>query len=123
MATPESRPECADVDLIFLQVAQLILRQYLTSTMSPKMVSEICRTLFNCTSIPSGKEKHRDDGFHYHVGMLMTDTSKHTALKNVQMSFPKFEGRLLDLQFHKCWGIIARYVTEGGKFPYLWGNN
>ena len=80
-----------------------------------------CRSLFNCESLIVAKELHKEKGYHYHVGILNDTASRHTAATLLRSSFPEFEGRQLNVSFHKSWNSICEYVFKEDQDPYCWG--
>jgi len=80
-----------------------------------------CRSLFNCESVIVAKELHKEKGYHYHVGILNDTASRHTAAKFLRESFPEFDGRQLNVSFHKSWNTICEYVFKQDQDPYCWG--
>ena len=108
------------------------IRRYLLITLShaesgdrshytPHFVVSKCRSLFNCESVIVAKELHKSKGYHYHVGVLNDTASCHTASKELRSSFPEFDGRQLNVSFHKSWNTICEYVFKQDSDPYCWG--
>lgn len=80
-----------------------------------------CRSLFNCESIIVAKELHKAKGYHYHVGILNDTASRYTAANTLRKSFPEFDGRQLNVSFHKSWNTICEYIFKQDQEPYCWG--
>jgi len=88
---------------------------------TPHFVTSKCRSLFNCESVIVSKELHQNKGYHYHVGVLNDTASYNTAAKLLRGSFPEFEGRQLNVSFHKSWNTICEYVFKQDQDTYCWG--
>lgn len=80
-----------------------------------------CRSLFNCKSVVLAKELHKSEGYHYHIGILNDTASYHTATNLLRKSFPEFDGRQLNVSFHKSWNTICEYIFKQDDDPYCWG--
>lgn len=80
-----------------------------------------CRSLFNCESVIVAKELHKEKGYHYHVGILNDTASRHTAAKILREAFSEFDGRQLNVSFHKSWNTICEYIFKQDQDPYCWG--
>ena len=81
-----------------------------------------CRSLFNCESIIVAKELHKDKGYHYHVGILNDTASRYKAATILRESFFEFDGRQLNVSFHKSWNTICEYIFKQDQDPYCWGS-
>lgn len=68
--------------------------------------------LFDFVSIIIATEKHDEGVFHFHVGILNNNASRHTATKKLRGAFPEFEERQCNASFHKGWGTIFAYLTK-----------
>lgn len=88
---------------------------------TPHFVVSKCRSLFNCESVIVAKELHKNSGYHYHIGILNDTASYHTATKLLRESFPEFDGRQLNVSFHKSWNTICEYIFKQDSDPYCWG--
>lgn len=88
---------------------------------TPHFVVSKCRSLFNCESVVVAKELHKTEGSHYHVGILNDTASYNTAAKLLRSSFPEFEGRQLNVSFHKGWNTICEYIFKEDQDPFCWG--
>ena len=108
------------------------IRKYLLLTLShgesaershytPHFVSSKCRSILNCQSVIVAKELHKDEGYHYHVGILNDTASCHTVTKLFRKAFPEFEGMQLNISFHKSWNTICAYILKQDKDPFCWG--
>ena len=84
----------------------------------PHFVVSKCRSLFNCESVIVPKESHKGE---YHVGILNNTASRYTATKKFREGFPEFEGRQLNLSFHKSWSTVCDYVLKQDPNPFVWG--
>lgn len=76
---------------------------------------------FNCKSIVVSKEIYTSLGHHYHVGIRNENASKHSAVSMIRRLFPEFEGRQLNVSFHKGWNSICSYLLKEDKSPVVWG--
>lgn len=65
-------------------------------------------------------EKHAEGGHHYHIAVHAPSASKHTATKIIRSLYPEFDGRGINVKFHKCWLTMLQYVT---KEDPNWMNN
>ena len=90
---------------------------------TPHFVVSKCRSLFNCVSVVVAKELHQSEGYHYHVGILNDTASYHTATKILRKSFPEFDGRMLNVSFHKSWNTICEYIFKQDTDPFCWGTS
>lgn len=88
---------------------------------TPHFVVGKCRSLFNCESVILAKELHKEKGYHYHVGILNDTASRYTAAKFLRAGFPEFDGRQLNVSFHKSWNTICEYIFKQDQDPYCWG--
>ncbi len=91
------------------------------SCYTPHFVCSKVRSLFSCDEIIVSKEMHSGGGFHFHVGILNQTASRHTATKRLRDSFVDFEGRQLNVSFHKSWNTILKYCFKQDSNPYCWG--
>ena len=110
------------------------IRKYILLTLShaesgershylPHFVSGKVRSLFNCQAVIVAKELHKNGGYHYHVGILNDTASRRIAAKQLRESFPEFEGRQLNVSFHKSWNTICEYIFKQDRDPYVWGTS
>lgn len=76
---------------------------------------------FVCKSIVVSKENHNSLGFHYHVGFWNESASKNTATSKLRKLFPEFEGRQLDVSYHKGWNTVCAYLLKEDWSPVVWG--
>lgn len=109
------------------------LRKYILLTLSHVECTETRRELstetiinrltrtFVCKSIVISKESHTSLGYHYHVGLWNESASKHTASSKLRNLFPEFEGRQLDVSFHKGWNTVCTYLLKEDAAPTVWG--
>lgn len=109
------------------------LRQYILLTLSHVECTEerlklsadaiIARLTkaFVCKSIVISKESHTSLGHHLHVGVWNESASKHTVVSKLRELLPEFEGRQLDVSFHKGWNSVCRYLLKEDKAPTVWG--
>ena len=69
------------------------------------------------------KESHASTslGYHYHVGLWNDNASKYTASSILRDLFPEFEGRQLNVSFHKGWNSVCSYLLKEDKAPTVWG--
>ena len=88
---------------------------------TPHFVVSKCRSLFNCESVVVAKELHKEKGYHYHVGIQNDTASRYTAARILRDSFPEFDGRQLNVSYHKSWNTICEYIFKQDKEPYCWG--
>lgn len=88
---------------------------------TPHFVISKCRSIFNCESVIVAKELHANEGYHYHIGILNDTASRHTATKLLRDSFPEFDGRQLNVSFHKSWNTICEYILKQDIDPFCWG--
>lgn len=75
------------------------------------------KELFECISIVVAKERHSEEGYHYHIGVINSDASRYTATSKIREAFPEFEGRQCNVSFQKGWNSICRYVTKQDNEP------
>lgn len=88
---------------------------------TPCFVVNKCRFLFNCETIIVPKELHKNKGYHYHVGILNDTASRYTSAKILRDWFPEFDGRQLNVLFHKSWNTICEYIFKQDQDPYCCG--
>lgn len=88
---------------------------------TPHFVVSKCRSLFNCECVVVAKELHKNSGYHYHIGILNDTATRYTAAKLLRDSFREFEGRQLNVSFHKSWNTICEYILKQDFEPYCWG--
>lgn len=74
-------------------------------------VSRIQRT-FSTSKIVACTEAHSEGGHHYHFAIENSDASRFTAADILRKKFVEFEGRGIDIKFHKCWATMLQYVTK-----------
>ena len=79
------------------------------------------RSLFNCESVIVAKQLHKNSGYYYSIGILNHTASYHTATKLLRKSFPEFDGRQLNVSFHKSWNTICEYIFKQDESPFCWG--
>ena len=110
------------------------IRKYILLTLShaergkrshylPHLLSDKCRSLFNCQAVIVAMELHKKGGYYYHVGILNDTASRYTATKQLRESFPEFEGRQLNVSFHKSWNTICEHIFKQDRDPYVWGTS
>lgn len=75
---------------------------------------------FSVLKMVACKEQHKEGGFHYHIALHNDNASKHTATSRIRALYPEFEGRGIDVKFHKSWLTMLAYVT---KEDPTWYNN
>lgn len=106
------------------------LREYILLTLShaegrptanPEWVRDRLKELFDCRAILVAKESHSESGYNLHAGILNRDASKNTATKRIRRVFHEWEGRTLDVQFHRNWASICRYLLKQDGQPLVWG--
>ena len=88
---------------------------------TPHFVVSKCRSLFNCESVVVAKELHKASGYHYHIGILNDTATRYTAARLLRESFREFEGRQLNVSFHKSWNTICEYIFKQDSEPFCWG--
>lgn len=88
---------------------------------TPHFVVSKCRSLFNCESVIVAKELHKAKGYHYHIGILNDTASYHTSTQILRDAFPEFDGRQLNVSFHRSWITICEYVFKQDEDPFCWG--
>lgn len=106
------------------------IRQYILVTLSnaegkptanaPECVKALMLQLFNCRSILV-LEESKWNSYILHVGILNRNASKNTALKRIRQVFHEWEGNTLDVQFHKNWASICRYLLKQVGELIVWG--
>jgi hypothetical protein len=74
--------------------------------------------LVNCESVIVGKELHKEKGYHYHVGILNDTASRYTAVTKLRKAFPEFDGRQLNVAYHKSWTYVCEYVFKEDNDTY-----
>lgn len=67
-------------------------------------------------------EAHDDGGHHFHYAFENTDASKNTATRFLRELFPEWDGRSLNVKFHKSWTTMAKYVTKEDKNYTIYGD-
>ena len=87
---------------------------------SPKLIVAKIRSLLICNAIIVAKEIHLSGGFHYHVGVLNESASSKTVTRELRKLFQEFEGKQLNVSFHKSWNTVCSYVIKQDKTPYCW---
>lgn len=79
-------------------------------------LSECCERLGAKFDVSRGigvREQHNATlGEHYHIAFECSDASRNTAAKIVRSLFPEFEGRGVDLKFHKAFSTMLVYATK-----------
>ena len=88
---------------------------------TPHFVASKCRSLVNCESVIVVKKSHKNEGYHYHVGMVNNTANSHTATKKFCEGFSEFEGRQLYLSFHRSWATVCAYALKQDSDLFLWG--
>lgn len=58
------------------------------------------------------KELHEEGGFHYHMAIENSNANKHSITKRIRNAFKEFDGRQVDVKFHKSWVKMLQYVTK-----------
>jgi len=76
---------------------------------------------FNCRSIAIATEKHKEEGVHFHIGVLNRDASKNTATQKIRNIFNEWPGKTIDIKFHKSWNTICAYITKEDENVSAWG--
>lgn len=107
------------------------IRRYLLLTLShserrnisPQDIIHKISNLFQCKQIVIAQESHKDNGIHYHIGILNESASRHTVTKILRKTFPMFEGKQLNVSFHKGWNTICHYLLKQDKTPTCWGTS
>lgn len=79
------------------------------------------RDRFECGAIVVAKEVHQEGGYHYHIAVLTSSASKNTATKIIRRIFSEWEGRAIDVKFHKTWATVIAYTIKEDKEPTIWG--
>jgi hypothetical protein len=67
---------------------------------------------FDCKWIVGAKERHEDGGDHYHIAIENRNASKKTATVRLRNAFSEFEGRGVNVRFHRSWGTMLQYTTK-----------
>lgn len=80
------------------------------------------RETFLCISVIITKEAHEQEGYHYHAGVWNKDAHAKTMTKKIRNSFPEWEGRAIDVQHHKSFTTVCKYVLKEDKEPLVWGS-
>lgn len=116
-------------------VGKSILRKYILLTLSrvdytaergaltaDSIIARLTEA-FVCKSIVICKETHNSNslGFHYHVGLWNESASKYTSTPKLRGLFPEFEGRQLDVSYHKGWNTVCAYLLKEDRSPVVWG--
>lgn len=90
--------------------------------MTANVIIARLRGAFICKSIVISKESHTSTpGFHYHIGIWNENASKYTAASKLRDLFPEFEGRQLNVSFHKGWNTVCTYLLKEDGAPTVWG--
>lgn len=55
------------------------------------------------------------------IGIWNESASKYTATSKLRELFPEFEGRQLNVSYHKGWNSICTYLLKEDKSPVVWG--
>jgi len=105
--------------LLTLSHAERADRQMYT----PHFVTTKVRGLFSCDQIVVSRETHAEGGYHYHVGILNCTASVHTATKVLRKAFSEFDGRQLNVSFHKSWKTILKYCLKHDMNPNCWNTS
>ena len=79
------------------------------------------RDIFFCRSVVVVEEVHPEGGFHYHAGVFNETASRWTAAKVIRNEFKEWEGKALDVSFHKSWSSVVKYVLKEDLAPHIWG--
>ena len=90
---------------------------------NPKFLVAKFRSLINCQKIIVATEKHKDQGDHFHIGVLNDTASRYTITNVLRKEFSEFEGRAFNVTFHKSFNTIIKYLFKQDPNPYLWGTN
>lgn len=107
------------------------IRKYLLLTLShserrnisSQEIIEKIHNLFKCKQIIVAQELHQDHGTHYHIGILNESASRYTAAKLLRKTFPMFDGKQINVTFHKGWNTICHYLLKQDKTPACWGTS
>lgn len=68
------------------------------------------------------KHKKEEDAYHYHAAIWNENASKHTATKRLREAFHEWDGRSLNVTFHKSLATMYAYVIKEDKNPLIWGD-
>ena len=80
------------------------------------------RETFLCISVIITKEAHEQEGYHYHIGVWNKDAHAKTMTRKVRNSFTEWEGRAINVQHHKSFTTVCKYVLKEDKEPLVWGS-
>jgi len=114
----EGRPTNASKGL---PCSDSVLRRWMLVTLSHTEkqdvdIEEVVSRLQGAFDIQRGVgavESHSETlGEHFHVAFECSDGSRKTAVKIVRALFPEFEGRGVNLKFHRCFATMLKYVTK-----------
>lgn len=94
----------------------------LRKTVYPITIVERIQKIFYCQAIVVAKENHEKEGYHYHVGILTDNASKNTATKFIRKKFYEWDGRVIDVKFHKSWPSVVSYILKEDQKPLIWGD-
>jgi hypothetical protein len=141
--SPCPRSPCLRVLLLFLilsclpkhnSLSKSSIRKYILLTLSHVDFTEARHNLsssviisrltkaFACKSIVISKEHHVSrGGTHYHIGVWNETVSKYTGPSLLRDMFPEFEGRQLNVSFHKGWNTVCNYCLKEDQDPVVWG--
>ncbi|KAK2658354.1 hypothetical protein Ddye_004887 [Dipteronia dyeriana] len=114
------------------KVSRATLRPYILLTLTHaeqekrnsvtrKEIVERITEVFKCNAIVVAKEMHKEEGFHFHIGIESTNASRNNAARLLRNAFPEFDGAQCFAKFHKAWGTICAYVIKEDKNPLIWG--
>lgn len=77
------------------------------------------------TRLVGCKEFHKPEhGYHYHFAIENASLRYNTATKKLRKLFPEFDGRAINVKFHKCWPTMLQYVTKEDRDwrNKIWGS-
>jgi len=90
-------------------------------SVTKEMILLRIREIFECGAIVIAREAHQEGGYHYHVAVLTSNASKNNATKIIREAFSEWDGRAIDVKFHKTWPTAVSYTMKEDKEPTIWG--
>lgn len=82
------------------------------SAVTMDVIAERLNKKFDIVKIVACQESHEEGGFHYHFAIHSNDISKNTGTSKLRQLIPEFDGRSIDVKFHKSWVTMLLYVTK-----------
>jgi hypothetical protein len=91
------------------------------TSVTEEIILQRIKDHFAYRSIVIAKENHKDEGFHYHIGVLNSCASKHTVVRQTTAIFNEWDQFACYVKCHKSWATICAYLIKEDKGPLVVG--